>query len=249
MTFLYLSDTAWGSQRASTLPDLLAALARWLREHIDIDFVLHGGNLLDRPEPELQRQAASLFQLPVPCYLCPGPHDLGPHDPEGTWHAAAPQLFPHDQPLYWTLELDGVLLQTVAPEPDALAPLYAQRDQLPRLVCTHQAVLGAVSAAGSTVADRLLQNRSIRGVLASHNRYRSHVERRDVPFLAAGSFLEPPHPFYLLSISADQPLQVTAVELGPVLPAPPGGYLDPTYTRLDPTYTRLDTTYTRRTGD
>ena len=53
-------------------PELLALLDAWIRENPPIDFVLHGGDLIDGTTPANLRTAREFARLPVPVRLCLG---------------------------------------------------------------------------------------------------------------------------------------------------------------------------------
>ena len=44
--------------------------------HGPVDFVLHGGDMIDSTREEHIDRAAEMFRLSVPVYLCLGNHDL-----------------------------------------------------------------------------------------------------------------------------------------------------------------------------
>lgn len=100
--FVYLSDTHWGIEKPGytmqdshppQLPQLLVALEAWMAANGSVDFVLHGGDMIDSTSAENIRRAAELFQLSTPVYLCLGNHDLTCADALDMWLQEAPQLF------------------------------------------------------------------------------------------------------------------------------------------------------------
>jgi len=68
-----------------------------LPEH-GIDFVLHGGDMIDSATDENILAAAELFDLPVPVYLCLGNHDLTVPDALALWVKLAPGFFKDGKP-------------------------------------------------------------------------------------------------------------------------------------------------------
>ena len=84
--FIYLTDTHLGAcndsgyhtqpRRVNLAEALVEALGRWIDRH-DVDFVLHGGDIVDAATAELIHRSTVLFsRLTVPTYLCLGNHDL-----------------------------------------------------------------------------------------------------------------------------------------------------------------------------
>lgn len=113
--FIFIGDSHWGAnpqgyqqQKAQPekLPEIVAALDRWIKGHGQIDFVLHGGDMVNAGTDEMIAGAANLFALSVPVYLCLGNHDLSESSSVDTWLARAPRLFRHDSPTY-TIETDA----------------------------------------------------------------------------------------------------------------------------------------------
>ena len=138
--FIYLSDTHWGvdapgytmqASQPTMLPQLLDALGEWIGEHGPVDFVLHGGDMVDSTSAENIERAAEHFQLPVPVYLCLGNHDLTRADAVDMWLDLAPQFF-IDSPNF-TLETPDVLLHVV-PNQWGSAPYFWNGVQLPHFL-------------------------------------------------------------------------------------------------------------------
>lgn len=92
MRLLYLTDThIRGTSPRSRTDDFPAAMRKKLEEVIriaereQVDVVLHGGDLFDRPDlsPAIVGQFAALLRrLPVPIYAIAGNHDLFGHNPD-----------------------------------------------------------------------------------------------------------------------------------------------------------------------
>ena len=105
--FVYIADTHLGADPAmfwqqpsypGRLPELLGLLDDWIRGDGAIDFILHGGDLVDAPTDENLLAAADLFRLSVPVYLTLGNHDLSEPDALARWLSVAPDFFPADCP-------------------------------------------------------------------------------------------------------------------------------------------------------
>lgn len=107
--FIFLTDSHFGAnppgyQQQRAHPELLPEIVSTLRDYIakeKIDFVLHGGDLIDFTNEENIRASARLFEsLDVPVYLCLGNHDLTAPDALQQWLRLAPQFFPGGKPEY-----------------------------------------------------------------------------------------------------------------------------------------------------
>jgi len=110
MRFVFISDTHVGAnpvgfQQQKAFPEklheILGVLNQWIIEQKDIEFVLHGGDMVDAGTTENIQLARKLFKLSVPVYLCLGNHDLNrPHAVE-RWFTHAPEFFPSGAPTYF----------------------------------------------------------------------------------------------------------------------------------------------------
>lgn len=77
------------------LPELLAALGAWIDETGGADLVLHGGDTVERSEPDLIAAAvAQLAALPAPVRLALGNHDMTTPDAWRVWQTLAGDLLP-----------------------------------------------------------------------------------------------------------------------------------------------------------
>lgn len=113
--FIYLADSHCGANppgyqqqraRPERLPEVVEKLRNYIAEK-KIDFVLHGGDLIDFTSKENIRAGADLFgALDVPVYLCLGNHDLTTPDALQQWLQFAPQLFPSGEPEFSILRDD-----------------------------------------------------------------------------------------------------------------------------------------------
>lgn len=150
--FLYLSDTHWGvdapgytmqSSQPKTLPQLLSGLEAWIEINGPVDFVLHGGDMIDQTSAEDIDRAAALFALSVPVYLCLGNHDLTREGALDLWLARAPQFF-IDGPNF-TLETPDLLLHVV-PNQWGPEPYWWNGVQVPHFLPEQEAFLVAALA-------------------------------------------------------------------------------------------------------
>lgn len=157
MRFLLISDTHLGRREAgyNQQPDytersaaILAALQDWITTDGNIDFVMHGGDLLDATDVELMRQAAALYALTVPVYLCLGNHDLTEVDAVETWLSTAPGFFADD--VHFEVVTDDAVVHVL---PNHWGPIdYHWADvQEPRL---SEAQVGRLESALLRYADR-----------------------------------------------------------------------------------------------
>jgi len=170
--FVFLTDTHLGAtndlgytqqpQYADRLGELVALLDDWIA-HQDgdgIDFVLHGGDLVDVVTGGTLAAARETFALSVPLHLALGNHDLTAPDSAALWLSAAPLFFPGGQ-LAYSLSGAGWMLHVLPTQwcdvpyswtdvqnphflPEHLANLEAtlgQHPDLAHLICTHAEVL------------------------------------------------------------------------------------------------------------
>ncbi|GIP40132.1 hypothetical protein J31TS4_34120 [Paenibacillus sp. J31TS4] len=146
--FLFITDTHIGAspvgfQRQPAYPERGEALLAELRdviEHERIDFVLHGGDLIDKCTPEQIREARRLLDYPVPVHLSIGNHDLDRPDAAQLWLAEAPDLFA-DGSLQYTVRYPDFILHVVPNQWEPGVPYFWRtkqepfflEEQLPRL--------------------------------------------------------------------------------------------------------------------
>jgi hypothetical protein len=100
--FLYISDTHWGSaangykvqpKYGDRLPELLAVLQNWISENGNVDFILHGGDMIHDTDEVSIKGAVEHFDLAVPVHLCVGNHDLTVENGIEDWLRWAPGFF------------------------------------------------------------------------------------------------------------------------------------------------------------
>jgi hypothetical protein len=117
---IYIADSHFGADPMGyqmqpgypeRLSEIVGALADWMRADGGIDFVLHGGDMIDVTTDEAIRQAAELFGLPAPVHLCLGNHDTTELDAAQRWLAVAPQLF--GEALTYSFESGGCLVHVL----------------------------------------------------------------------------------------------------------------------------------------
>ncbi|MFH1730980.1 MAG: metallophosphoesterase [Planctomycetota bacterium] len=105
--FVFIADTHLGAGTMGfhqqpaypeRLPELLAHLDAWITRDGAIDFVIHGGDIVDAATEEGIRAAAERFRLSVPVYLSPGNHDLTAPNALDLWLSLAPEFFPGGTP-------------------------------------------------------------------------------------------------------------------------------------------------------
>jgi 3',5'-cyclic-AMP phosphodiesterase len=175
--FAFLTDTHLGAvsgvgymqqpRYADRLQALLSLLEDW-NAHQDgesVDFVLHGGDMVDVLTAATLGAAREAFSLTVPVYLALGNHDLTGTDSAAMWMAEAPEFFPGGHLAYtlggagWMLHVlptqwcekpytwDDVQNPHFLPEHTAaLEASLAQHPDLVHLICTHAEVLPVPAA-------------------------------------------------------------------------------------------------------
>lgn len=111
MKFIYLADTHIGGsltegycQQKRYLQhiwEIFKGLGQWLDERPEIDFIIHGGDMVDSGTEGNILLAKELFStLPRPCFLALGNHDLTEVDSLPTWLRLAPEFFSSGQADY-----------------------------------------------------------------------------------------------------------------------------------------------------
>jgi DNA repair exonuclease SbcCD nuclease subunit len=143
--FVYLSDTHWGIEKPGytmqdshppQLPQLLAELEEWMAANGQVDFVLHGGDMIDSTSAENIARAAEHFQLSVPVYLCLGNHDLTRAGALDMWLREAPQFFGAGGANF-SVETDDVLLH-IAPNQWGPEPYFWNGVQEPHFLAEQE---------------------------------------------------------------------------------------------------------------
>ena len=104
MKFIYIADTHIGGSDISGyrlqerclryFPELIRVFSRWIEQQEGIDFVIHGGDMVDKASPKAIAEATELFKtLPCPLYFTPGNHDLTETDSVKNWLDEASEFF------------------------------------------------------------------------------------------------------------------------------------------------------------
>ena len=141
--FLYIADTHLGAnpmgyqqQRGypDKLPEILAALSEYLLAASGVDFVLHGGDMIDSTTDDKILAAVDSFDLPVPVYLGLGNHDLTVPDAVERWLELAPGFFMDGKPDY-TVTTEHCVIH-VAPNHWGDPPFYWKDKQEAHLSVT-----------------------------------------------------------------------------------------------------------------
>lgn len=99
--FLFITDTHIGANpvgfhQQPSYPEHIAELLDGIKRIIqegEIDFVVHGGDMVDHCCKESIEEAKRLFDFPVPVYLSLGNHDLDREDALQIWLKQAPGFF------------------------------------------------------------------------------------------------------------------------------------------------------------
>lgn len=137
--FLFITDTHFGAEQVGfhqqpaypdNIRELLDCLVREEIERSGIDFMLHGGDMVDRCEPDIVRGAAEVFRLPVPVYLSLGNHDLTRRDALDIWLSEAPGFFNGRSPQY-AVRCGDCVIHIVPNQWEADALYYWHEAQVP----------------------------------------------------------------------------------------------------------------------
>ncbi|MEI6602911.1 MAG: A/G-specific adenine glycosylase [Clostridia bacterium] len=241
MKFILISDSHIGAPAIAYqqqqgypehLPEIIAALDRWIRTQKDVAFVLHAGDMVDEATAPNIKLARQLFQLSVPVYLCLGNHDLDAPDALALWLKHAPDFFPGGAPNY-TIE-DNLCAIHVRPNQWDDVPYFwgskqdahflaeqtssiAAANTL-QFLCTHSPAFGvppeqtgfalpyhaAEEAFQTEVLALVRQNPAIRWVLSGHSHLNMRVTHEGTQFVTVSSFAEVPFEAKVFEISASQ---------------------------------------------
>jgi len=168
--FLYVADTHLGAApmgytQQRGYPERLGEICRALVERVaawgGVDFVLHGGDMVDAATDANIRAAAEVFDLPVPVHLCLGNHDLTAPDAVERWFALAPEFFVGGEPEY-DVAADDCIIHVVpnhwcetpyfwrdaqdvrfsAEQTERLSLALDASPELPHVILTHSPVYG-----------------------------------------------------------------------------------------------------------
>lgn len=104
MKFLYIADTHIGGKDGigyiqqprylSKLDSIMQSFKDYIDDSGDVDFVIHGGDMVDEGNEANIKFAREIFgNLPCPVYLALGNHDLSEEDSLNKWLELAPEFF------------------------------------------------------------------------------------------------------------------------------------------------------------
>jgi len=144
------------------LPELVALLDAWIQQDSGIDFVLHGGDMVDAASVENIRAARSMFQLSVAVYLCLGNHDLTGENALDLWLAEAPVFFPEQAPAFAVRSADCFV--HVVPVQWCDTPYFWSEEQRPHFLPEHLDRVRAVVADNPDVAHILCVHADVFGI-------------------------------------------------------------------------------------
>lgn len=161
--FAYLTDTHIGCDETGywlqpryvdEQAALFEGLGWWLKENA-VDFVVHGGDLVDHGSvDEIQRAREWCAMLGVPVYLCLGNHDLAQPDSFACWRKAD-ELLPAGRSCF-AVQAEPATLLVVSHHWHSDVDFFWQpgREQGPRLDAAQQAELEAMltAAPGPVIA-------------------------------------------------------------------------------------------------
>jgi DNA repair exonuclease SbcCD nuclease subunit len=105
-----------GYQQQRGYPEMLSKILAALRECLladsGVDFVLHGGDMIDAASDDNILSAAESFKMPVPVYVCLGNHDLTVSTALERWMDLAPGFFLNGSPEY-TIKAEHCIVHVV----------------------------------------------------------------------------------------------------------------------------------------
>ncbi|MUV36989.1 3',5'-cyclic-AMP phosphodiesterase [Lentibacillus sp. JNUCC-1] len=115
--FIYFTDTHIGANpvgfcQQPAYPQSINNLVTYLKNVVvseQIDFVVHGGDLVQTCKKDLIQEAVKLMNFSVPVYLCLGNHDLDHKNAVNTWMENAPNLFCENKPAYSVIDKTSAL--------------------------------------------------------------------------------------------------------------------------------------------
>lgn len=129
--FVYITDTHYGAgdtgyqqqkRYHEKIEEVVHLLDNWIQEDNNIDFILHGGDMVDRATEENIKGASKLFNLSVPVYLCLGNHDVTDMNAIDIWLKEAPQFFIDNSPNY-SIETENLFIHVIPTQWDDI-PYY-----------------------------------------------------------------------------------------------------------------------------
>lgn len=190
--FIYIADTHMGAspmryQQQKGYPEklnqILLALAEHLRRDGAIDFILHGGDMIESTSDDNISRAAEAFAFDVPVYLCLGNHDLTTPNAADRWLQLAPQFFKNNAPDYSVQSEDCVL--HVAPNHWCEKPFYWNGAQAPRFSKDQLERLSRDLAAKPNLPHLLVTHSPVHGVPASQTGFSEPFHAPDPSFTTA----------------------------------------------------------------
>ncbi|MBL4869268.1 MAG: metallophosphoesterase [Pseudomonadales bacterium] len=120
--FIYISDTHFGANPMNyhqqegypeKLPEIILKLNEFIKNRDDIDFVLHGGDMIDSVSEQTISMASKYFKFDVPIYLCLGNHDLTELNSLDLWLKIAPQYFNDTNKPIFTITTKDCLIHVI----------------------------------------------------------------------------------------------------------------------------------------
>lgn len=135
--FIYLADTHLGADPVGyyqqyaynkNFPEIIQSLKKWIIDNGNIEFILHGGDIIDKvSETNINLAKKTFLDLSAPVYLCLGNHDLTETNSLDTWLDGAENFFKENEPCY-CLEYDNYAVH-VMPSHWCQLPYYWNMEQ------------------------------------------------------------------------------------------------------------------------
>jgi hypothetical protein len=169
--FIYLADSHIGAnpmgyhqQNAypEHMTEIAAALTKMAGGLAPLDFVLHGGDMIDFTSKDNIVAASRIFDVGLPVYLCLGNHDLTSDDALEQWLTHAPEFFPGASPDFSLITADCVI--HVLPNQWGEKPFFWKDTQAPAFTKGQHAWLNERLASDSHKPQLLLTHSPVLGV-------------------------------------------------------------------------------------
>ncbi len=139
--FVYITDTHYGAsdfgyqqqkRYNEKLYEIVQLLDKWIQKDNNIDFILHGGDMVDSATEENIKGVSNLFNLSVPVYLSLGNHDLTNKCAVDIWLKEAPQFFINNSPNF-SIKVDNLFLHVITTHWED-TPYYWETNQNPHFI-------------------------------------------------------------------------------------------------------------------
>ena len=230
--FIFITDTHIGALSSGyfeqqkypeRLTGILLMLEHWIQEAGDIDFIIHGGDMVEASSDELIQTAVdTMAQLSVPVYLCLGNHDFSDQSTTDKWLHKAPDFFVGNSSTY-TIQVDEYLIHVLPTQygdapclfPEQLEYLDTALDKyakLPHIVVTHYPLFNVSpeqlgekiqtppTPASIALLKRVELFRNIPLLLCGHNHVNTNIRHCATQVVTCSSLIETPFEFKVIEL-------------------------------------------------